>query len=316
MPRTYVGLSGWDYKGWAGDFYPTVLPRTQQLGYVASIFDTAEVNSAFYSLKRPSVFQNWLESVSPGFIFAIKGGRFITHILRLREAETALANFMASGVLLLGESLGPFLWQLPPNMDFDEATVRHFCGLLPRTHAEAAELARKHEHRVVGRAAVDPTSDGPVRHAFEVRDQRFLTPAFISILREHGHALVFSDTGGKWPYAEDITADFIYLRLHGSPHCYASGYGEGGADYWMPRIKEWAQGRDAADPPKVDPSAPTRTIQRDVYVYFDNDALGHAPFDALLFMQRLSRGGRLKQLITTPDGQQWPIPPRLSARTG
>lgn len=262
--RVRVGTSGWRYASWRGDFYPRGLAQRRELSFISERFPTVELNGSFYSLQRPASYLRWRDSVPEGFVFAVKGSRFITHMLRLREPRTALANFFASGVLALGDRLGPILWQLPERQEFDRALIEGFLAQLPRTTAEALELARDHDDRVEGRAWLDIDEDRPLRHALEPRSLSFANPELPPLLTAHGIALATADTAGRWPRFEAATADFAYLRLHGSAELYASGYTE-------PELRAWA------DTCRRLSAAPEG---RDVFVYFDNDAQGHAPHDA------------------------------------
>ena len=203
----------------------------------------------------------------------MKGSRFITHNLKLRRAEGALANFFASGVLALGRKTGPFLWQLPAGYRFEPERIESFIRLLPRDSRQAGSLARGHDHRVRRGALVDAAELVPYRHAFEVRHPSYFDPAFYDLLRRHGCAFVVADTAGKFDYAEEVTASFVYVRLHGSQELYASGYTGEELDRWAARIRGWA--------------APATGATRDVYVYFDNDARGRAPHDARGLAERL-----------------------------
>jgi uncharacterized protein YecE (DUF72 family) len=274
-----IGLSGWLYPGWRGKFYPTGLRQKDELAYAAQRVDTIELNGTFYSLKRPADFARWRALTPPGFVFAVKGGRFITHVKRLRDAETALANFFASGVLALGDKLGPFLWQLPRNFAFDPERIAGFLAVLPQDSEAAAMLARRHDHRVAGRALTETDRRRPLRHALEIRHASFVDPAVIQLLRRHNIALVFSD-GVGWPYVEDVTADFVYIRLHGAEELYASGYEAAALARWAARIVRWAQGGQPDDARLSAPDTAPPRGRRDVYVYFDNDAKVRAPADA------------------------------------
>lgn len=282
-----IGISGWLYGGWRGVFYPKGLRQADELVYASGVFETIEINGTFYSLKRPEVFERWREATPEGFVFAVKGGRFITHMKKLRDVETALANFFASGVLALREKLGPFLWQLPASLTYDEDRLDRFLSLLPRDTEAAAYLAQHHDHRVAGRSLTTAHMQQRLRHAIEIRHPSFLDPAFIRLLRRRNVALVFADTV-EWPYAEDVTADFIYIRLHGSEELYTSGYDDKALDRWAARILTWAAGRSPADATVADPATAPRREARDVYVYFDNDAKARAPFDAQALRRRIS----------------------------
>jgi uncharacterized protein YecE (DUF72 family) len=209
-------------------------------------------------------------------------------MLKLRNLETALPNFFASGVLRLREKLGPILWQFPERFPVDLDRFARFLEALPKTSDEAAGIARRHDQRLEGRAWTEAEVSIPLRHAFEIRHPGLLGPDFVALLRAHGAALVFADTAGRWPYAEDVTADFVYVRLHGAEQLYASGYTDEQLDWWAARIREWRRGCQPADASCVSATAPPRASGRDVYVYFDNDAKVHAPFDAMRLMERLA----------------------------
>jgi uncharacterized protein YecE (DUF72 family) len=287
MSDLRIGISGWTYAGWRGVFYPPQLPRDRELEWASRQLDSIEINGTFYSLQRATSFQAWYDATPPRFQFAIKGSRFITHMKKLKDVDTALANFFASGVLLLREKLGPILWQFPPQLAYHEEKFANFLELLPRTTTQAARLARRHDHRVKGRAVLKADAERPLRHAFEVRHDSFLDPAFVQLLRRHNAALVIADTAGLWPYAEDVTADFVYLRLHGASELYTSGYGDAELDQWAARIRRWAAGKQPRNAELITTSSPRRRAQRDVYVYFDNDRKVRAPFDALRLAERL-----------------------------
>ncbi|HEY2064571.1 MAG TPA: DUF72 domain-containing protein, partial [Gemmatimonadaceae bacterium] len=271
--RAFVGISGYDYKPWRGRFYPDDLPARRWLEYASSRFNSIELNGTFYSLKSPAVFERWLTQVPGGdFVFAVKGGRFITHNLKLRNAERSLGNFFASGVLALGRRTGPFLWQLPATYRFDAERMDSFMRLLPRTARDAEAVAMQHDDRLRRGALVEAAAPVRYRHAFEVRHPSYFHDEFYAILREHDMAFVIADTAGKFPYAEEVTADFVYVRLHGSRQLYASGYTDEEIDEWARKIERWRS-----------PVGGTR----DVYVYFDNDAKVHAPFDAMRLAAKL-----------------------------
>ena len=285
--RLFVGISGWTYKPWRGVFYPQGLAHRRELEYASRKMSSIEINGSFYSLQRPSSYAKWHDETPPGFVFAVKGSRFITHMLKLRNVETALPNFFASGVLRLGDKLGPILWQFPERFPLDLERYERFLDALPKTHAQAAEVASRHDERLEGRSWTEAVVDAPIRHAFEIRNPGFLGPDFVALLRRHGAALVFADTAGRWPYAEDVTAAFVYVRLHGAEQLYASGYTDEQLDWWAARIREWRRGCQPGDATCVTDLAPDAPAGRDVYVYFDNDAKVHAPFDAIRLRERL-----------------------------
>ncbi|HEX8850502.1 MAG TPA: DUF72 domain-containing protein [Gemmatimonadaceae bacterium] len=267
--RALIGISGYDYKPWRGSFYPDDLPARRWLEYASRTFSSIELNGTFYSLKSPPVFERWVEETPADFVFAVKGGRFITHNLKLRNAERAMGNFFASGVLALGMKTGPFLWQLPATYRFDAERMDAFMRQLPRTSREAEAVARQHDTRLRRGALLEAAARVPYRHAFEVRHESYFHEEFYAILREHRCAWVVADTAGKFPYAEEVTTDFVYVRLHGSRLLYESSYTDAELDEWAKKIARW------------------RRDQRDVYVYFDNDMKTHAPFDALRLVERV-----------------------------
>jgi uncharacterized protein YecE (DUF72 family) len=280
MASIRIGISGWRYAPWRGVFYPPGLPQHAELRYASRAFRSIEINGTFYSLQRPEQFEQWYRDTPAGFVFSVKGGRFITHMKRLREVEAPLANFFASGLFNLKEKLGPILWQFPPRFRYEPERLEAFFRLLPRDTAEALALARRRDSRVRGRVRLAIDAQRPLRHAVEIRHESFLDPSFVELLRKYAIALVVADTAGHWPYREDVTADFVYIRLHGDEEIYASGYGHAALARWAKRIRAWSAGRQPADPHLITPQLPPRRRTRDVYCYFDNDAKVRAPFDA------------------------------------
>lgn len=269
MGAIRVGISGWNYPPWRGDFYPRGLVQRKELAYAAERMTSIEVNGSFYSLQRPSSYAAWRDATPDDFVFAVKGGRFITHMKRLRGVETALANFFASGVLALGPKLGPVLWQLPERLEYDEALLRDFYALLPRSTEAAASLAEQHDDKLTGdRVWTEVDEDRALRHVLEFRHRSFCSEESIALMREHDIGAVVADSPGRWPEADVVTSDVVYVRLHGHTELYASGYSPASLDHWADRCREWAQ-------------------VADVFVYFDNDARGKAPWDALAMIERL-----------------------------
>jgi uncharacterized protein YecE (DUF72 family) len=283
-----IGISGWRYRGWRGSFYPKGLAQRRELEFAARHFPTLEINGTFYSLQRPEFFRRWYAETPEGFVFAVKGGRFITHMKRLNDVEVPLANFFASGVLALEEKLGPVLWQFPPNFRFRSEKLESFFRLLPRDSEAAAALARRHDKRLNGRALIHTSAKRKLRHAVEVRHDSFKDADFIALLREHDVALVVADTV-DWPYLEDLTSDFVYARLHGSKELYASGYEDDDLDWWAKRVVSWASGREPRDRITVSRARAKLAKSRDVYLYFDNDAKVRAPYDAQALIRRIPR---------------------------
>ena len=247
MAEARAGLSGWRYAPWRGDFYPTGLPQRLELEYASSKLRTIEINGSFYSLQRATSWAGWRETVPDDFVFSVKGGRYITHMLKLRNAEQALQRFFAQGVFDLGPKLGPILWQLPAALAFDAQKVDGFLRLLPRSAPDGRRL----------------------RHAMEVRSTTFETPEFLAILDRHEVASVVADTAGTFPVIEHIHGDLVYIRLHGDTELYASGYDDASLDRWAEKVRRW------------------RDEGRDVFIYFDNDMKVRAPYDAMGLAARL-----------------------------
>lgn len=274
--RAYVGISGWRYPPWRGTFYPAGLAQREELGYAAEHMSSIEINGSFYALQRPESYLRWYEETPAGFVFSVKGPRFITHLKKLRDVEVPLANFLASGVLALGDKLGPILWQLPPMLGYHADRLGEFFDLLPRTTTQATALAGSHDERLTDRSWAKTDAHRPMRHAVEVRHESYRDPGFLTGLREHDVAVVVADTAGKWPLLETVTSDFGYLRLHGDQELYVSGYSDKALDRWAGVVHGWRTGAATPD------GAP-----RDVYVYFDNDVKVHAPYNAIDLGRRL-----------------------------
>ncbi|HVY15081.1 MAG TPA: DUF72 domain-containing protein [Rhodopila sp.] len=278
-----VGISGWTYAPWRGVFYPRGLAHHHELHFAADHFPAIEINGTFYALQTPDSYQAWRAQVGADFVFALKGPRYITHILRLKNVRTALANFMASGPLALGPHLGPILWQFPQNMRFDPQRFASFLDLLPRDTAEAARLAIGHD-RHVPKAWTAIDRNRKLRYAFEVRHDSFRVPAFVDLLRDHNAALVCADSAA-WPRLMDVTADFVYCRLHGATKTYESDYDEAALSLWAQWAKTWANGEEPADAARI--GAPARRKRRDVFIFFDNDRRVRAPANAQELIRRL-----------------------------
>jgi uncharacterized protein YecE (DUF72 family) len=270
VARARIGISGWVYPPWRGVFYPKGLRQADELPYAASHVTSIEVNGSFYSLQRPANWMRWRDATPADFVFAVKGPRFITHLKRLRDVEVPLANFFASGVLALGPKLGPLLWQLPANLSYDERAVEAFLRMLPRTTAQALEIARSRDARMEGREHLEIDADRQLRHAVEPRSTTFDSPVFRAQLERHGVATVLGDNEGRWPKLDWTTSDFAYARLHGDKELYTSGYDEPALARW----ESWTRAHLAAG--------------RDVFIYFDNDVKVRAPVDAISLIKRLS----------------------------
>jgi len=286
-PDLRIGISGWTYKPWRGQFYPGDLPQKKELAYAASVFRSIEINGTFYSMQRCESFAQWADATPDDFVFAVKGPRYLTHMLKLNNAEAPLGNFFASGVLRLGARLGPILWQFPPNFRFDPEKLETFFKLLPRDTEQAAACGRRHDHRLKGRAWLRTDRRRPIRHAMEIRYESFRDPVFVALLRRHKIALVCADTV-EWPLLMDLTADFVYVRLHGSTELYRSAYGRPALKRWAARVAAWRDGKPMTDGHFISAKQPRRR-RRDVFLYFDNTDKLQAPKDALSLMRLLGQ---------------------------
>ncbi|MBW2064367.1 MAG: DUF72 domain-containing protein [Deltaproteobacteria bacterium] len=232
-----VGTSGWNYKHWKGIFYPEGVSQAKWLDYYARHFNTVEVNATFYRLPAPSTFKNWYARTPEGFLWSVKGNKYITHTRRLSEPKEPI-NRLYEGVECLGEKLGPILFQLPPSLSFDKALFESFCRELRPSF----------------------------QHALEVRHQSWVNDDAFKIMERYNIAFCISDTAGRYPYIEVVTADFVYIRLHGSKKLYASCYSEEELKEWADKIRRW---------------------DRRLFIYFDNDYEGFA----------VKNAARLKELL-------------------
>jgi uncharacterized protein YecE (DUF72 family) len=268
MPgKIRVGLSGWSYKEWRGDFYPSDLPQADELTYAAARFPSLEINRTFYSLVTPQTLRTWYEATPYDFRFAVKGSRFITHNKKLANIEGPMDRFLESGLTQLKHKLGPILWQLGPNLRFDPARVEGFLTGLPRKLGKRRLL-----------------------HALEPRHPSFFVPEMARLARHHNVAIALSHSSA-WPYTEEITAGFVYVRLHGPRELYGSAYTEPELEDWAERISAWSRGSEPDDARRLTDLEPPPRQSRDVYVYFDNDSGGHAPRDAQALIRLLASTG-------------------------
>jgi uncharacterized protein YecE (DUF72 family) len=254
--RIRIGLSGWAYKHWRGGFYPPGLRQADELSYAAARFPTLEINRTFYSLVEPRHMRAWHDRVPRDFKFAVKGSRFITHNKKLGDIAEPMDRFLDSGLVELRGKLGPILWQLGPAHRFDPERVEQFLGGLPR------KLGKRR-----------------LRHAIEPRHESFFVQEMARIARAYNVAIAFSHAS-TWPYTEEMTAGFVYLRLHGPKELYSSAYSREDLEGWAQRIKEWAEGSEPDDALRLTDIEPPRRKRREVFVYFDNDSGGHAPKQA------------------------------------
>ena len=258
----YCGIGGWTYEPWRGVFYPKGLPHAQELKYAGEHLTAIEVNGTFYRTQNAKTFRSWASQVPDGFVFSIKGVRYVVNRRVLAEAGDSLKRFLDSGVTELGDKLGPLLWQFAPFKKFDEADFGKFLELLPATF------------------------DGrPLRHVVEVRNDSFKTPAFIKLLREFNVAVVFAEHE-TYPAIADVTSDFVYCRLQKGDDKLKQGYAPKALDAWAKRAEAWAKGGEPKDLARVD-KKPAPKKPRDVFMYFIHEAKVRAPAAAMALMERV-----------------------------
>ncbi|MFL6797271.1 MAG: DUF72 domain-containing protein [Xanthobacteraceae bacterium] len=258
-----VGIGGWVFPPWRGEFYPKGLPQAQELSFASRNVNTIEINATFYRTQKPASFRKWAAETPEHFIFSIKGPQFATNRRVLAEAGPSIERFFASGVLDLEEKLGPILWQMAPTKKFEPDDFAGFLALLPQNAG----------HR-------------PIRHAIEVRHQSFVTEKFIDLLRRFSVAVVLVDSE-KHPLIADPTSDFLYLRLQRTAEKVQTGYPGAELERWAKRARTWEAGGLPQDLPTLANSAP-RSTARDVFIYVISGAKVRAPGAAMALIERLA----------------------------
>ncbi len=294
MGKIFVGMAGWSYEGWRGSFYPDDLKQKDELAHASRRIHTIEVNGTFYSLFRPNSYLSWYAETPADFNFSLKGPKYITHERRLKDFQTPLSNFLASGILALRDKLGCILWQFPPNMPFTRERFEPFLAALPHDMKAAAVMGQGHSTWLEGRTFLDVQENHRLRHAFEGRHPSFRDPVFVELAKHYGVAIVVGDTAGRWPLIEDVTSDFMYLRLHADETKYPDGYTKDSLEYWGKRITCWSKGTqpdDAALVVRAQPALEPRTV----FAYFDNDVKETAPLNALSMITHLQQDGLLPE---------------------
>ena len=262
-----TGTAGWVYAPWRGSFYPEGLVQKNELAFASTRLGSIEINATFRANQKPESFAKWAAAVRTGFVFSVKGPQLVTHIRRLKNCQTELANFFASGPLALRDRLGPFIWQLPPNLVFDAQVLENFLALLPRSAADYVALAKRADSRLKNEPYLDTGSIGPLRHAIELRHASFDDPAVDALLAEYNVARVIADTPEQPQRA--LTADFAYCRLQGPARADATGYGPADIADWAKTIAGWtARGTD-------------------VFAFFVHEDKLHAPANAIALRQAL-----------------------------
>jgi uncharacterized protein YecE (DUF72 family) len=259
----YLGIGGWTFAPWRGEFYPKGLPHAKELSYASERLTSIEVNGTFYRTQSPATFRKWASEVPDGFVFSIKGSRFVTNRRVLKEAGESIERFMDSGVTELGHKLGPLLWQFAPFKKFDEADFGGFLELLPEAF-----------------------NGQKLRHVVEVRHDSFKTPEFIALLRKFKIAVVYTDHD-TYPNIADITCDFLYARLQRGEDDIPTAYPPKQIGEWAKRLAMWAEGKQPADLPVVDGKAKPKAAPRDVFAYVIHEGKVRAPAAAMALIERL-----------------------------
>jgi uncharacterized protein YecE (DUF72 family) len=266
--QIHIGVGGWNYEPWRGVFYPEGLARAKELAYAASHLTSIEINSTFYGSQKPESFRKWASTVPDGFVFSVKGPRFATNRRVLGEAGDSIKRFLDSGVLELGDRLGPLLWQFAPSKKFAAEDFGKFLELLP------AKMDGKR-----------------IRHVVEVRHPSFLAPEFVALVRSFGVPVVFTDHA-TYPSLADVTGDFVYARLQRGQDTIPAAYPAKELDAWTGRLRAWAHGKTPDDLPHVDAvSTSKKSAPRDVFAYVIHEGKIRAPAAAMALIERLGKGG-------------------------
>lgn len=261
--KIYAGIGGWTFEPWRGEFYPKGLPHVQELKFASTHVTSIEINSTFYRGQNAATFRKWAGATPEGFIFSVKGSRFVTNRRVLAEAGDSIKRFFDSGVLELGSRLGPLLWQFAPFKKFDDADFGAFLELLPKS--------------IDGRA---------IRHVVEVRHDSFRTPAFVALLRKFAIPVVFAEHA-TYPAIADIAGDFVYARLQKGKDTIKTGYPPKALDAWAQRARIWAEGGEPDDLPRVDKKH-SKPAPRDVFLYFIHEGKVRAPAAAMAMIERVN----------------------------
>jgi uncharacterized protein YecE (DUF72 family) len=261
--RIFIGVGGWTYEPWRGDFYPDGLPQKRELEYMSRALTSIEINGTYYGSQKPESFIKWREETPDGFVFSLKGPRFATNRRVLAEAGESVERFLSSGVLELREKLGPINWQFMATKKFDAEDFAKFLTLLPKER------------------------DGrKIRHAVEVRHASFATPEFVALAREHGVAIIVAGDS-EFPQIADVTADFVYARIMGTQEKPKTGYASKALDLWAERAQTWAAGEMPKDLEGVAPAAPK--VPRDVFFYVISGFKANNPRAADALIERVGK---------------------------
>lgn len=259
-----VGIGGWNYAPWRGNFYPDDLVHKLELHYASRQVTAIEVNATYYGTQKPASFARWHDDSPDGFVFSLKASRYATNRRVLAEAGESIDRFLKSGIAELGAKLGPIVWQFAPNKRFDPADFETFLQQLP-----------------------DKVAGLDLSHALEVRHESFMCGEFIALARKYRAATVYTDAS-DFPSFADRTGDLIYARLMNADTRFKDGYAPKALERWAETARIWAQGETAEDLPQLEQAPATSArAPKDVFLFFINGAKERAPAAAMALLQRL-----------------------------
>lgn len=261
--RIHVGVGGWVYEPWRETFYPPGLKKVDELGYLSRRVTAIEINATYYRTQSPASFAKWRDATPQGFVFAVKATRFATNRRVLAEAGESVQRFVQSGLAELGPKLGPIVWQFATTKSFDADDFGAFLDLLP-----------------------GKVGSMPLRHAMEVRHPSFMSADYLALARRHAVATVFADSD-DYPSFADTTADFVYARLMRSESSNASGYAPGRIAAWADAARQWSDGREPADLPRIEAAGAAPSGPRDVFMFYISGAKERAPAAAVATLAAL-----------------------------
>ena len=261
--RIHVGMGGWVFEPWRGVFYPEGLTQKRELEFASRRVTAIEINSTYYSTQKPSTFARWASETPEGFVFTLKGSRFVTNRRELATAGESIKRYVEQGISELGSRLGPIFWEFANTKKFDAADFEAFLELLPKQVDGAA-----------------------LRHAVEVRHDSFRTPEFVALLRKHETPVIYADHA-TYPAIPDITGDFVYARLQTGADDVATAYPPDALDAWARRLESWAEGAAPADLELVDTHAQPERTPREVFAFIIHEGKVRAPAAAEAIIARL-----------------------------
>jgi uncharacterized protein YecE (DUF72 family) len=258
-----VGIGGWTYEPWRGSFFPEKWPQAKELDYAAGKLTAIEVNGTYYSSQKPATFAKWAKAVPDGFVFSLKASRFCTNRKVLAESGESIGRFLTQGIVELGDRLGPILWQFMPTKKFDAVDFGAFLALLPEKQDGVA-----------------------LSHVVDVRHESFRDPAFVTLCRKAGVAIVHTDSPDH-PAIGDMSGPFSYARLMNAREDEPTGYTPAEIARWTDMAREWAKGATPDAFPLAAPDDVPAAKSRDVFVFYINGAKVRAPHAAMAMIAGL-----------------------------